>query len=138
MKWKLLFIDLLPFDPQIYTERYRPPARRNQQVQEVENHLADLATGSFVAIYLDNWNKTPVIGKVNEIKEESVIVQYWKGSWNNRWEPHFYHGQPWTNELPKTCIILSNFELVRDNRLGPETKKFLKNKYKELNNSNDN
>ena len=64
--------------------------------KEVENHLADLASGSFVAIYLDNWNKTPVIGKVNEVKENLSLSSDGKGPGITVWRQIFImanHGQ---------------------------------------------
>ena len=77
-----------------------------------------------MAVHLSNWKKTPVIGKITEIEEDTVVVHYWKGSYNK----HMQRGTPWLNQLPKSCILLCNVELEEDQRLGKGTKKILETK----------
>ena len=77
------------------------------------------------------------LGKVLEVKEEQVHVHYWKGTWNKEWTPHIVitkplkKREPWTQWLPKSCIILSGFLLI-DKRLTKTNRRYLKQKYKEL------
>ena len=55
--------------------------------------------------------KFPVIGKILEVAEEVVNVHYWKGSWLKEWSPHMLPDKtPWTDWLPKACVILSGFK----------------------------
>ena len=39
-----------------------------------------LKEGDFVAVKLENYRRTPVIGKVFEVKEDGFVICYWKGS----------------------------------------------------------
>ena len=46
----------------------------------VDDFLATLEVGCFVALYFDNYDKEPVIGKVLSIEENRFQVHYWKGT----------------------------------------------------------
>ena len=39
-----------------------------------------LKEGDFVAVKLENYRRTPVTGKVFEVKEDGFVICYWKGS----------------------------------------------------------
>ncbi|XP_015754509.1 PREDICTED: uncharacterized protein LOC107334120 [Acropora digitifera] len=71
----------------IYTGPYRNPARRAQNVQENAD-VNLLKEGDFVAVELENYYRTPVIGKVFEVNEDGFVICYWKGSYNKEWTPH--------------------------------------------------
>ena len=119
---------------QVYTGPHQNPRQRKQRVLQVEDHLEQLAVGCFVAVALSNWKKTPVIGEVVNLEGEMFTIHYWKWSYNRPWEPHNHlqSNQPWTDVLPKNCILLANFELEDNNRIGAGTKKYLQQQYKRL------
>ena len=122
---------------QITIGRTRRSVNQGERVEQVDDHTADLVAGSFVAVNLANWSKTPVIGKITAIGDETFTIHYWKGSYNSEWQPDLYRARgnqpvPWLQELPKTAIILANFELSDKSRLLRGTKKYLKNSYMEL------
>lgn len=74
-----------------------------------------------------------MVGKVIGVEEDTFKIHYWKGGYNKTLEPHNHHNhQPWTDELPKSCILLCNFELEADRRLGAGTKKYLRERYREI------
>ena len=51
-----------------------------------ENADVDLLKeGDFVAVELENYHRTPVIGKVFEVNEDGFVICYWKGSYNKEW-----------------------------------------------------
>lgn len=90
--------------------------------------------GSFVAVHLENYDRVPVIGKVVDVKEESVKLHYWKGSYKGKWKPQNAprSKSPWEDELPKTCIILCSFSLTEGDKLLPSTRKHLQQEYARL------
>lgn len=119
----------------MYNGPYRNPNQLASRVQLVDNHLETLKVGSMVAVVLKDWAKNPVIGKVLAINAEKFHVHYWKGTYNTRWEPHMIYDrskrihQPWDQWLPKSSIILANFELLL-NHLQAQTKTYLRQQCK--------
>ena len=114
------------------------PLRRgeNRAVQEVEDHIADLEIGSFIAVNLLDWDETPVIGKVTAIHDDHVTIHYWKGTYESSWKPDYFRTNrrnvEWKQDLPKEVILLSNFTLTRDKYLRPETATYLKDVYSRI------
>ena len=102
----------------MYTGLYVRPSG----VTRVDDIWENVVVGGVVAVSLEGYEKLPVIGKVLEKQEEKVAVEYWKGSWNKKWQPWIHRGTPWTNELTKNCIYLIGFELL-GSKLRPETKR---------------
>jgi hypothetical protein len=102
----------------------------------VDDILMALAPGVFVAVYLSNYKKMPVIGKVVEVLEEEFTIHYWKGSYAKPWEPHLLKNgreiTPWSSDvLPKQSIIICDFHLDSENKLLENTRKYLKRWYQE-------
>ena len=123
---------------QIYTGRYRNPREREAPVEIVDDFFATLNIGCFVALYFDNYDKEPVIGKVLSIEENQFQVHYWKGTYLGKWSPQhlpWRKTEPWLERLPKTCIVCSSFQLNEDSKLMPATRNFLKERYAALRNS---
>jgi hypothetical protein len=82
---------------------------------------------TFVAVYLENYDKAPVIGKVLEKFESSFIIHYWKGTINKKWTPWLTRKkEPWTDTLPKECIYLAAFQLNDDGKLRPDSRQKIK------------
>ncbi|XP_068680383.1 uncharacterized protein [Montipora foliosa] len=123
--------------PEIYTGRYRNPRERQAPIAMVDDFLATLEVGCFVALYFDNYDKEPVIGKVLSIEENHFQVHYWKGTYLGKWSPQHLprrKTEPWLEKLPKTCIVCSSFQLTEDSKLMPSTRNFLKETYTALRN----
>ena len=95
-----------------------------------------ITVGTFAAVYLANWDKVPVIGKVLEATENNIKLHYWKGTYKGKWSPQYAPRSrlPWEDELPKACIILCSFSLADDSRLLPTTRKHLQEAYARLKN----
>ena len=64
---------------QITIGRSRRSVNQEERAEHVDDHTADLVAGSSVAVNLANWNKTPVIGKITAIGDETFTIHYWKG-----------------------------------------------------------
>jgi len=114
------------------------PTKVASRVEMVENHITEIQVGKMVAVLLEDWTKTPVIGKVANVDDdETFTIAYWKGSYNSEWTPHLRYSKktkthdPWTQNLPKQCVALVGFELL-NGRLQTTTKQFLRSLYKEL------
>ena len=87
-----------------------------------------------MAVNIRDSKKVPVLGKVIAVEETEFKIEYWKGSWRTEWKPWLLqNGKPWTNTLPKECILLVDFELDGKNMLASETYKYLRKTYKKLN-----
>ena len=119
---------------QIYTGRYIPPSNRQNPVEQVECFMEGLQVETFVAVHLSNCEEEPVIGVIKEVTEEQFTIHYWKGTYRGRWCPlnKPRSREPWTQVLPKECIIMHSFELTEAKKLQPTTKNFLRNKYATL------
>ena len=107
------------------------------RVELVENHLSEIQVGKLVAVLLQNWPKTPVIGKVEDIVDEMFQIENWKGTYTSKWAPQKLYDRKtkqytrWLQWLPKACVILVGFELNSDSKLQPQTKRFLREQYGE-------
>lgn len=104
---------------QIYTGRYVAPRNRENPVERVDSFLESLDVEKFVAVFLSNCDEEPVIGVVKEVTEDHFKIYYWKGPYRGRWSPLNLPRsiQPWTQILPKECIILHSFELTEAKKL---------------------
>ena len=106
----------------------RPPGDQLPKVNDIWQHVH---VDGFVAVAIENCS-VPVIGKVLEKSEKTIKIHDWKGSWNKKWTPWLNYRKLWTDELPKECVYLSDFELDADAKLQRSTKrqmkKFLKDK----------
>ena len=123
---------------QVYTGPYRQDI--GNQVREVDNHLVNMAPGCLVAVLLENYSmEVPWIGEVLETEENMFKIHYWKGSINKPWEPHMLKTRngramqlvPYTDLLPKACVILCGFKLTNENKLTHWQKKYLREKLHE-------
>ena len=122
---------------QIYMGRYRSRREREAPIQMTDDFLDNLQAGCFVAMFFENYHKTPVIGKVKAVGETTFQVHYWTGTYGGKWSPQHLPRrttEPWLEDLPKTCIVCCGFELTEECKLMPATKAFLKDRYAVLKN----
>ena len=79
-----------------------------------------------VAVLLENYNKDkPWIGKVLSVTDDKFQIHCWKGSYNKPWSPDmvkirdgkFFKEVPYTDILPKMCILLCAFQLTEESKL---------------------
>jgi hypothetical protein len=101
----------------VYTGPYVRPG-----VTHVDDIWEHVLVDGFVAVALVGYEKSPVIGKVMKKLKDKVTIEYWKGSWNKKWEPWVNGGTIWRDELSKDCVYLAAFEL-HDSKLCPEKKR---------------
>lgn len=68
-----------------------------------DDFLDKLEVGCFVALFFDNWDKEPVIGRVLSVGEHNFHMHYWRGSYNGKWSPQNIprrKTEPWLEDLP--------------------------------------
>ena len=100
----------------------------------VDGFLDGLQVDAFVAVLLSNWDKEPVIGVVKDLLANEFRIYYWKGTYKGKWTPQNNprSNDPWTEMLPRECIVLHSFELSDGMKLLPTTRKHLAEKYLSL------
>ncbi len=105
-----------------------PPAA--QGVTKTDEYLCNLVPGAFVAVNISNYKTFPVIGKVTDVGENEIKLDYWQESYNKSWHPHLLTRNKkkiaWSDTLPKQSIILCNFLLDDNRKLQENTRRFLK------------
>ena len=75
-----------------------------------------------------------MIGVVKEVTEDHFKIHYWKGTPLSLPRTR----EPWTEALPKECIILHSFELTEAKKLQVTTRRHLMENYTSLMNPTDN
>ena len=92
------------------------------------------------AVFLSNSEEEPVIGIVKGVTEDHFKIHYWKGAYRGKWCPLSLPRtrEPWTEVLPKECIILHSFERTEAMKLPVTTRRHLMAKYTSLRNAANN
>ena len=87
-----------------------------------------------MAVFLSNCEEEPVIGIVKELTDDRFKIHYLKGTYRGKWSPLNLPRtrEPWTEVLPKECIILHSFELTEANKLQVTTRRHLMENYTSL------
>ena len=100
----------------------------------VDGFLDGLQVDAFVAVLLSNWDKEAVIGVVKDLSANEFRIHYWKVTYKRKWTPQNIprSSDPWTEMLPKECIVLHSFELTDGMKLLPTTRKHLAEMYLSL------
>ena len=78
----------------------------------------------------------PAIARLTAVNEDTVDVVWFKGGYSTAWTPFIlYEGKrkvEWKDKLPKSSIILYDFELTKTKHLHKATIIHLKKKYEQL------
>jgi hypothetical protein len=53
----------------------------------VDNIWDRVVDDGFAAVSLEGYKNVAVIAKVRKTENETVKIHYWKGSWDNKWQP---------------------------------------------------
>ena len=116
---------------------YTGPYRQRREVVPVADTRA-LSEGSLVAVVCDNCEKEPLIGCVEEVHGDDVDIVWLEGEYNRAWKTA-RHVNPknrsrmvdWRDTVPKSSIILFDFELTAKKHLRKVTVENLKKLYAE-------
>ena len=98
--------------------------------------LYSLKEGQLVAVHCDETTTEPSIGEVSGMTEDNVELVWWKGGYSTAWTTWFlYEGRrkvEWVDSVPKSSIILYDFELTKTKHIRKTTITYLKKKYEQL------
>ena len=97
---------------------------------------SELSKGHLVAVNCENCDKEPLIARVLEVQEEEVDIVWLEGEYSKAWRVA-KHRDPsdrrrmvdWRDSIPKSSIILFDFELTTTNHLRRATIEHLKSTY---------
>ena len=106
--------------------------------------MESIKVGQMMAVNCSNYKDGPSIGTCMAIADTNVNIQWMKGTYNSSWsiwmipDPKNKRKKvPWTDWVPRSSIILFDFELTPTKRLRKTTVEHLKLKYDELKHTNE-
>ena len=121
----------------MYTGSYRNPSlavRSNVDVESTDS----IEEGQLVALNVENCHLRPLIAKVLEIKAETIDVVWLEGSYCKPWKiAKKKQGRAlvdWIDGVPKSSVLLFDFQFTKTDRLRKATIEHLKEAYAKLDN----
>ena len=119
----------------MYTGSYRRPGSTSRRVIDVEN-LNSLEVGQLVALNVINCNLCPLLAKIMKVRSCDLDIVWLEGSYTRPWKvSKKKEGRimvDWTDTVPKSAVILFDFQLTATNRLRKATIQHLKETYNTL------
>ena len=98
--------------------------------------LDSLKEGHLVAVLCEETTTEPLIGEVRSLAEDKIEIAWLKGSYTTAWTTWvLYEGRKkveWRDSIPKTSVILYDFELTKTKHLRKATITHLKRAYEQL------
>ena len=103
---------------QVYTGSYRRPQQTTRQILNVET-LEGISIGHLVAVNVENCDLRPLIARIKNISNNELEIVWLEGSYSRAWKvAKRKEGRAlveWTDTVPKTSVILYDFELTKQN-----------------------
>ena len=116
----------------MYLGSYQAPLNLVTTVESTE----DLDIGHLVAVHCEDCPTEPAIGEVMELGRDNVQIKWLKGTYSTSWE---YYKIPderdrrrkvnWEQNIPRSSILLYNFQLTKTKHLRKKTISKLKELY---------
>ena len=98
--------------------------------------MSSLEEGQLVALNVINCNLRPLLGKITKVHSCDLDIIWLEGSYTRPWKvAKKKEGRiivDWTDTVPKSAVILFDFELTATNKLRKATIQHLKETYKKL------
>lgn len=107
----------------------------------IRNESRDtIVEGMLVALSLETYRERPLIGRVDELKDETLKITWLHGHWTTSWSVCKREawsvckreGQrhiEWQEEVPKAAVVLFDFQLTQSGKLRQATVRELKRVY---------
>ena len=100
----------------------------------IRNESRDtIVEGMLVALSLETYRERPLIGRVDELKDETLKITWLHGHWTTSWSVcKRREGQrhiEWQEEVPKAAVVLFDFQLTQSGKLRQATVRELKRVY---------
>ena len=119
----------------MYTGTYRRPGSTSRRVLNVEN-LNSLEEGQLVALNVVNCSLRPLLAKIMKVHDSDLDIVWLEGSYTRPWKvAKKKEGRAmvdWTDKVPKSAVMLFDFQLTITNRLRKATVQHLKETYNTL------
>ena len=61
---------------------HQKPSNKLRNVKTISS-FSGIATDSFVAVHVENYFQKPCVGKVNEVTDKQVLMQWYDGAYDN-------------------------------------------------------
>lgn len=102
--------------------------------QVIRNESRDtISEGMLVALSLVTYRERPLIGRVDELKDQTLKITWLHGHWTTSWSVcKRREGQrhiEWQEEVPKAAVVLFDFQLTQSGKLRQATVRELKRVY---------
>ena len=98
--------------------------------------MSSLEVGQLVALNVINCNLRPLLAKITKVHSCDLEVVWLEGNYTRPWKvAKKKEGRTtvdWTDTVPKSAVILFDFQLTATNRLRKATVQHLKETYKTL------
>jgi len=121
----------------VYTGRYRRPQQTTRQILNVET-LEGLSIGQLLGLNVENCDLRPLIARITNVTNNELEIIWLEGSYSRAWKvAKRKEGRTlveWTDTVPKTSVILYDFELTNKHYLRKATIQHLKEVYNKLDN----
>ena len=90
---------------------------------EITKLLQSKQVGQFAAMKLQKYkDEISQIGKVKNVREKEIQVEWWIGRWNNTWRMWKTKGAVNIETVPKTAILMAPLKLSNSSRIDTVTK----------------
>ena len=101
--------------------------------------MTDVEKDQLVAVSCENYDRTPVLGRIMEVLEKEIDTVWLEGDYSTAWRVA-KHQDPknrrrkieWKDRIPKSSVILYDFKLTSTNHLRKVTVEHLKKAYLEI------
>lgn len=108
-------------------------------IVEAEEVASKLEIGHLVAVHCENYTQEPVIGECIQISDETMQIEWMKGSYSTSWKTWMIRDPnnrrkhiPWSDWIPISSILLFDFKLTAAKHLKKGTIDHLKKEYKKF------
>ena len=103
--------------------------------------MSELAEGHLVAVECENCSSEPLLARIVKVFHTNIEVVWLDGEYDKPWKVA-HHRDPqnrqkmvdWKDILPKSCIILFDFQFTSTEHLRKATIEHLKKAYSDLRN----
>ena len=119
-----------------YPQVYIGPYQSRQVVVKTMRNLDSLKEGYLVAVHCEDATTEPSIGEVKSLTEDKVEIVWLKGGYTTAWTTWVLNeGRKkveWRDSIPKTSVLLYDFELTKTKHLRKATVTHLRKAYEQL------
>ena len=116
----------------MYTGTYRRPNATTRNVVTVDN-INLIEPDNLVALNVLNCDQRPLVARVIDVSHDNLDIVWLEGSYTRPWKiSKRKEGRAmvdWTDTVPKSSVILFDFQLTKTGRLQKATIEHLKETY---------